>query len=196
MAHRVATEFVNVNLTVPTAEMPRLVRLCELQQLRLQVFVLDGGNQEVALEDSESGESVRMTFEFADNEYRCRLTCRIVKPRLTNVIRKMVQMFRGDAVVNRIYAGFTMVYHYRKGAVVRIAECKNGSVRTVYEHRDPIGKLEAKFQLRTVEDEIDRLKQSVNELLDQRNMVSDRVQIDEIDKALRLHSRMLFILEA
>lgn len=196
MAHRVATEFVNVNLTVPAAEMPRLVRLFELQQLRLQVFVLDGGNQEVALEDSESGESVRMTFEFAENLYRCRLTCRIVKPRLTNAIRKMVQMYRGDAVVNRIYAGFTMVYHYRNGSVVRIAECKKGSVRSVYERRDLIGKLEAKFQLRTVEDEIDRLKQSVNELLDRRNLVDDRVQIDEIDRRLQHHSRMLFILEA
>src|SRR5690606_37661976 len=118
MAHRVATEYVNVNLVVPAADLPRLIGLCETQQLKLQVFVLDNGNQEFAIEDSASGETVRLTFERLNGDYRCRLTCRVVQPKLTNALRKMVQLYRGDAVVNRIYVGFTMVYHYRHGSVV------------------------------------------------------------------------------
>jgi hypothetical protein len=51
MAQRVATEYVNASLTLTEAEMPKLISLCEIQQLRLQVFVLDNGNQEVVLEE-------------------------------------------------------------------------------------------------------------------------------------------------
>lgn len=196
MAHRVATEYVNVNLTVPAADLPRLIGLCETQQLKLQVFVLENGNQEFAIEDGASGESVRMTFERSNGDYRCRLTCRVVQPKLTNAIRKMVQIYRGDAVVNRIYAGFTMVYHYRRGSVVRIAECKDGAVRTVFEHRDSIGLLEAQFKLLSVEEEIDRLKHAVNDLLDQRNSLGNAAPADEIDERLRHYSRLLFALEA
>ncbi len=196
MAHRVATEYVNVNLTVPEADMPRLIGLCESQQLKLQVFVLENGNQDFAIEDGASGESVRMTFERSNGDYRCRLTCRVVQPKLTNALRRMVQIYRGDAVVNRIYAGFTMVYHYRRGSVVRIAECKDGAVRTVFEHRDSVGLLEAQFNLRSVEEEIAHLKQSVNELLDRRNSLIDSSATDEIDERLKLHSRLLFALEA
>src|SRR5690606_35081419 len=140
--------------------------------------------------------TVRLTFERLNGDYRCRLTCRVVQPKLTNALRKMVQLYRGDAVVNRIYAGFTMVYHYRQGSVVRIAECKDGAVRTVYEHRDALGSLEAQFKLRSVEEEIERLKLAVNDLLDQRNSLQQAAPTGEIDERLRQLSRLLFALEA
>ncbi|MBW5447836.1 non-ribosomal peptide synthetase module [Cohnella sp. CFH 77786] len=196
MAHRVATEYVNAILTVPETEMPRLLALCGAQQLRLQVFVLDGGNQEVVLEDDAGGESIRLTFERSEGNFRCRLTCRVVRPTLTNALRKMVSAFKGDAVVNRIYEGFTMVYHYVQGAVVRIAECRGSMVRTVFEYRDMLGRMEAQFQLCSVEEEIARLRQSVNDLLDRRNRASDPACVSEIDERLKYHSRLLFILEA
>ena len=196
MAQRVATEYVNVNLTVPTAEMPQLIAICGAGQLRLQVFVLDNGNQEVVLEDAAGGESVRMTFERSEGNYRCRLNCRVVQPKLTNALRKMVSVFKGDAVVNRIYVGFTMVYHYMQGAVVRIAECKDGQIRTVYEYRDSLGRMEAQFKLCSVEEEIGRIKQSVNELLDRRNRTAEAEEVCEIDERLKYHSRLLFVLEA
>ncbi|WP_123041312.1 non-ribosomal peptide synthetase module [Cohnella candidum] len=196
MAQRVATEYVNANLTVPETDMPRLLALCGAQQLRLQVFVLENGNQEVVLEDDAGGESIRLTFERSEGNYRCRLTCRVVQPKLTNVLRKMVSAFKGDAVVNRIYEGFTMVYHYMQGAVIRIAECKGNAVRTVFEYRDTLGRMEAQFQLCSVEEEIGRLKQSVNELLDRRNRAADPGSIREIDERLKYHSRLLFVLEA
>jgi len=196
MAQRVATEYVNASFTLPESEMPRLISLCQLQQLKMQVFVLDNGNQEVVLGDDAGGETIRLTFERMNGQYRCVLTCRVVQPNLNNALRKLVSSFKGDAVVNRIYPGFTMVYHYIRGAVVRIVECSGNNVRTVFEHRDTVGALEAQFKLISVEGEIERLRGAVNELLDIRNQTQDARQIADIDEKLKYHSRMLFALEA
>lgn len=196
MASRIATEYVNASLTLPEAEMRKWLDFCGTHELRMQVFVLDNGNQEVVLEDVAGGESVRLTFQHAEGSYRCSLTCRVVQPRLTRTLREMISRFKGDAVVNRIYAGFTMVYHYLQGRVVRIVECKKNQVRTVYEYRDPLRRLEAQFKLCSVEEEIGRLKESVNDLLDRRNAADNPAVLKEIDESLKYHSRMLFILEA
>lgn len=196
MAHRVATEYVNASLTLTEAEMPRLLTLCEIQQLKLQVFVLDNGNQEVVLEEDAGGESIRLSFERMNGEYRCELTCRIVQPKLTTTLRKLVSSFKGNAVVNRIYPTYTMVYHYIRGSVVLIVEHNATHQRTVFEHRDTVGKLENQFQLCSVEEEINRIRSSVNELLDIRNQLKDPGQIAEIDLSLKYHSRLLFSLEA
>lgn len=196
MAHRVATEYVNASLTLTEAEMPRLISLCETQQLRLQVFILDNGTQEVVLEDDAGGESIHLTFERSDGEYRCVLTCRVVQLKLTNTLRKLVSSFKGDAVVNRIYPSYTMVYHYIRGAVVRIVESNGIHLRVVFEHRDTLGFMENQFNLCSVEEEINRLRGSVNELLDMRNQMRDPQTIAEIDQSLEYHSRMLFTLEA
>ncbi|WP_373231402.1 non-ribosomal peptide synthetase module [Cohnella sp.] len=196
MAHRVATEYVNASLTLTEAEMPRLITLCEIQQLKLQVFVLDNGNQEVVLEEDAGGESIRLTFERINEEYRCTLTCRVVQPKLTNTLRKLVSFFKGDAIVNRIYPSYTMVYHYIRGAVVLIVENNGTQTRTVFEHKDTLGRMESQFNLCSVEEEINRLRGSVNELLDIRNQLKDPEQIAEIDLSLKYHSRLLFTLEA
>jgi hypothetical protein len=196
MAQRVATEYVNACLSLTEAEMPRLISLCEIQQLKLQVFILDNGNQEVVLEDDTGGESIRLTFERANGEYRCVLTCRVVQPILTNTLRKLVASFKGDAVVNRIYPAYTMVYHYIRGAVVRIVESNGTLLRTVFEQRDTLGRLESQFHLCSVEEEISRLRGSVNELLDIRNETKEPQWIAEIDQRLKYHSRLLFALEA
>jgi hypothetical protein len=196
MAHRVATEYVNASLTMTEAEMPRLISLCETQQLKLQVFVLDNGNQEVVLEEDAGGESIHLTFERSNGEYRCVLTCRVVQPKLTNTLRKLVSSFKGDAVVNRIYPTYTMVYHYIRGAVVRIVERNGVHLHVVFEHKDTFGLMENQFNLYSVEDEISQLRGSVNELLDMRNQMRDPQTIAEIDQSLKYHSRLLFALEA
>jgi len=196
MAERVATEYVNASLTVTEAEMPLLFNLCETQQLRLQVFVLDNGNQEIVLEDRSGGEAIRLTFERDGRGYRCVLSCRVVKPSLTNALRKLVSTFRGDAVVNRIYPTFTMIYHYLQGKVIRIVENKGGELRTIFEQRDTLGWLEAQFHRRAVEEEIGILRAAVNEWLDKRNQTVAPEEIAEIDERLKHHSRLLFALEA
>ncbi|XID93592.1 non-ribosomal peptide synthetase module [Paenibacillaceae bacterium WGS1546] len=196
MAQRVATEYVNASLSVTEAEMPKLLALCEVQQLRLQVFVLDNGNQEIVLADDVGGESIRLTFERVDGSYRCALTCRVVHPRLTNALRKLVSSFKGDAVVNRIYRDFTMIYHYIQGQVARIVESDGTSLKTVFERGNELGELETLFNRLSVEDEIRRLRGSVNELLDLRNQTKEPELIAEIDQKLKYHSRLLFVLEA
>lgn len=195
MAQRVATEYVNANIALPESEMPRLISICELQQLKMQVFVLENANQQVVLEDA-GGETIRLTFENANGQLRCSLTCRVVQSKLTNALRKIVSTFKGDAVVNRIYPGFTMVYHYKRGAVVRIDEATGSTLKTVFEHHEPVGVMEARFKLATVEDEIARLRETVNELLDVRNQTRDARQVAEIDDKLKQVGRRLFALEA
>lgn len=196
MAHRVATEYVNASITLTEAEMPTLLSLCETQLLKLQVFVLDNGNQEIVLEDDTGKETIRLSFERVSGRYRCVLSCRIVQPKLTNALRKIVSVFKGDAVVNRIYEGFTMVYHYMAGAVIRIVECKGADCRTVFEYTDALGLLEQRFKLHTVEEEIFKIRAAVNDLLDRRNRAGSTESVREIDECLKYHSRLLFALEA
>ncbi|WP_235427037.1 non-ribosomal peptide synthetase module [Cohnella kolymensis] len=148
------------------------------------------------LEDESGGEAIRLTFERMNGQYRCSLTCRVVHLKLTDTLRKLVAGFKGDAVVNRIYPGFTMVYHYVNGSVSRIVEANGNNIRTVFEHRDTLGRLEAQFNLCSVEEEIQRLQGSVNELLDIRNKTKDPLHISDIDQRLKYHSRTLFALEA
>lgn len=196
MAIRIATEYVHASLTLPEAEWTRWMDFCAARQLKPQVFVLENGSQEVVLEDVAGGESVRLMFEHHNGSYRCALRCRVKQPRLTQTLREMISRFKGDALVNRIYAGFTMVYHYQSGAVVRIEESRAGEIRTVYERRHRLSRLEARFRLCTVEEEIGKLKHSVNELLDRRNQADEPAVLEEIDENLRACSRRLFILEA
>lgn len=196
MAQRVATEYVNASFKVTEAEMPLLMSLCEAQQLRLQVFVLDNGNHEIVLQDETGGEAIRLSFERTDSHYVCVLSCRVVQQKLTNVLRKLIATYQGDAVVNRIYQGFTMVYHYLEGKVIRIVEVKGDQHKTVFEHRDTLGRMEAQFRRQTVEEEINILRRAVNELLDLRNQTSVQAEIADIDERLNHHSRLLFALEA
>lgn len=196
MAQRVATEYVNASFKVTEAEMPILMSLCEAQQLRLQVFVLDNGNHEVVLQDEAGGEAIRLNFERTNGHYVCVLSCRVVRQKLTNVLRNLIATFKGDAVVNRIYQGFTMVYHYLEGKVIRIVESKGDQHKTVFEHRDTLGRMEAQFKRQTVEAEIGILRRAVNELLDLRNQASAVSEIADIDERLKHHSRLLFALEA
>ncbi|WEK55338.1 MAG: non-ribosomal peptide synthetase module [Candidatus Cohnella colombiensis] len=196
MAQRVATEYVNASMTLTEAEMPRLISLCGTQQVKLQVFVLDNGNQEIVLEEDVGGEFIRLSFERMNGQYHCELSCRVVQPKLTNTLRKLVSSFKGDAVVNRIYNGFTMIYHYAQGAVIRIIESIEDRERIVFEHRDTVGLLEAQFKKNAVEHEIVHLRGAVNELLDIRNQTKDPQQLMEIDRHLANHSQKLFALEA
>ena len=197
MASRIATEYVLASLTLPEAAWSGWMDFCAARQLRPQVFVLDNGNQEVVLEDVAGGESVRWTFQQEGGTYRCSMTGRVMRPNLTRTLHEMISTFKGDAVVNRIYKGFTMVYHYREGLVARIAECRDGRViRIVYERRHRLSSLEERFRLQAVEEEIGRLKATVNELLDRRNRTAEPAALNEIDESLRAVSRKLFILEA
>ncbi|GKU75740.1 non-ribosomal peptide synthetase module [Paenibacillus sp. L3-i20] len=196
MAKRLATEYVNAKLQLKHEEMARFITFMEDQQLRLQVLVLDNGNQELVLQDVAGREEVRLTFERQQDYYVCELSCRLVEPRLTNAMRKAVSAYRGNAIVNRIYSHYTMIYYYRNGAVHKIVESIASGERVVFEHKDTLGQLERVFNSRLVEREIGLINGAVNELLDLRNQTIDRAEIAEIDGRLKELTHKLFVLEA
>ncbi|SEM66561.1 non-ribosomal peptide synthetase module [Paenibacillus sp. OV219] len=196
MAQRIATEYVNASLQLTAEEMAGFVRFFEDQHIKQQVRVLENGNHEVVLEDDAGQEEVRLTFEREQDQFVCALTCRIMHPKLTNAMRKAVSVFRGDAVVNRIYPNYMMTYHYTEGTVRKIVEIRGGESRVVFEFKDTIGQLEAAFRIMDVEKEIEVVRGGINQLLDLRNQCKDREQIAIIDERLAQYSRNLFKLEA
>jgi len=196
MAQRIATEYVKASLQLTSDEMAGFVRFFEEQHVRQQVRVLDNGNHEMVLEDDAGREEVRLIFERQQDRYVCVLSCRLIYPKLTNAMRKAVSTFHGDAIVNRIYPSYTMIYEYEQGAVHKITEHSKGEARVVFEYKDTLGKLEAQFQSNMIEQSIDNLQSTINELLDLRNQCTDRNQIDLIDERLKQYTHQLFVLEA
>jgi hypothetical protein len=196
MAQRLATEYVKACLQLTAEELAMFVRVIGEQNLRLQTLVLDNGNHELALEDVAEREEVRLTFERQNDLFVCVLSCRLVHPKLTNAMRKAVSMFKGDAIVNRIYPTYTMVYDYRKGAVYSITEISKGETRVVFQFKDTLGEMERQFTDREIEQQIERVQSAVNELLDLRNQSRNTAEIGLIDNRLKEQTRMLFMLEA
>jgi hypothetical protein len=196
MAKRLATEYVNARLQLTADDLDRFVRFVGGQNIRIRVRVVGRGNQEMALVDEASGEEVSLTFEQRGDRFVCELSCRLVHPKLTNAMRKAVAAFRGDAVVNRIYQGFTMTYYYKRGAVHKIVEHGRDGVRVVFERRDTLGELESLYVSRRVELEIERIQDAIDELLDLRNQCTSPDEKRAVDERLRRYTKQLFILEA
>lgn len=195
MAKRLATEYVNAKLQLSHDEMSKFILFMEEQQLQLQVMVLDNGNQELVLHDTAGREEVRLSFERMKHAYVCELSCRLVKPKLTNVMRKTVSTFKGNATVNRIYSHYTMIYHYINGSVRKIIESSSTGERIIFEHKDTAAQLERIFQSRLVEREIRLVHAAINELLDLRNQTKQKTEIAEIDNRLAELTKKLFVLE-
>ena len=196
MAQRLATEYVKGRLQLTSDEMNQFIRFFGDQHVRLGVRVLEGGNQELVLEDVAGGEEVHLTFERQKDLYVGVLTCRLLKPKLTNAMRKAVSMFKGDAIVHRIYPTYTMVYHYVGGTVKKIIEQSSGRSRLIFEWKDTLGQLERQFNSRLVEQEIRMAQNAINELLDLRNQCASAAEIESIDARLSELTHKLFVLEA
>jgi len=200
MPQRAATEYVYARLSLVKADMPRFAALCDALRVRIKVCVLDNGNQELVLSDEIGGESVRLTLVDNDDRYTCLLSCRITRPGLAQALNRALAAFRGDAMVNRIYRGFVITYHYLDGKVARIVEKREGEPSIIFERRlpgqPPADSLEALFRMRTVEERIAGLRREVDELLDRRNRAADAADIAAIDLSLKERSLRLFALEA
>ncbi|UUZ84383.1 hypothetical protein LJK88_12175 [Paenibacillus sp. P26] len=180
MANRLATEYVKTCLQLTEAEMGMFIQMFVDHEASLQVKVLENGSQEVVLLD-DADQEVVLSFEKEFDLYVCRGTCRITNRNLVNLMRKAVSVFKGDAVVHRIYPSYTMEYTYKQGAVMRIVEKTATSEKIVYEYKDTIGQMEQLFRSKAVETEIQTIKGQINGLLDLRNQLEDpgiREQID------------------
>ncbi|WP_213525265.1 non-ribosomal peptide synthetase module [Paenibacillus sp. J31TS4] len=196
MAQRLATEYVKTCLELSEAEMSEFIRLFRDHKATLQVMVLENGSQNVVLLDDATGEEVVLTFERKPNGYTCIGSCKLCSPNLANLMRKAVSKFKGNAVVNRVYSGYTMVYYYERGVVVKIVERRGTHQKVIYEHRDTLGTLERLFEKKEVEREIAGLYRDVNHLLDLRNESPEPAVREQIDTKLRALSHRLFVLEA
>ncbi|MCR8644183.1 non-ribosomal peptide synthetase module [Paenibacillus sp. N1-5-1-14] len=195
MAIRLATEYVKACLHVTEVELSKLVSAFAEQGVKFHVHVLDNGNQEVGFEDG-NGQEILLSFEKKAGVYECQGTPIIYDVRLANVMRKVICQFKGDAIVNRIYTGYTMVYHYERGSVVKIEEVKNGIHKLIYEHKDTLGQLEQLFNQQSIEEEITMIHSQINHLLEMRFDMKDPVIQHEIDGRLKRLTNRLFVLEA
>lgn len=193
MARRLATEYVKASLQLTEAQLTRFLQSLALYSVGVKV--LENGNQEVVLEDGQ-GDEITFLFEKQGNRYVCVTSCRLVHPKLTQVMHKLVATFRGEAVVNRIFSGFTMTYYYEDGAVRKIEERKQQESRIIYEHKDTVRDLQKMFQKNGVELRIDSLQKQVNMLLDERNQADSTELLQHIDAHLSRLAHQLFILEA
>lgn len=195
MAQRLATEYVKATLKLSETQMKQFLQMAEDGQVHSRVKVLGNGGQEVVLED-HAGEEVHFPFDRREGFYVCELSCRLVNLHLANLVRRLFLSFKGDGIVNRVYAGFTMSYVYLKGSVRKIVEVKENQSQTVYQYKNTLQEMEDVFRMRKIEQQITKVKRSVNGLLDLRNATCSQEEIAKIDEQLRTHTVTLFALEA
>ncbi|WP_454192318.1 non-ribosomal peptide synthetase module [Paenibacillus sp. Marseille-Q7038] len=195
MAQRLATEYVKATLKLSETQMKQFLQMAEDGHVHSRVKVLGNGGQEIVLED-HAGEEVHFPFDRREGFYVCELSCRLVNVHLTNLVRKLFLCFKGEGIVNRVYAGFTMSYVYSKGSVRKIVEVRENQSQTVYQYKNTLQEMEDVFRMRNVEQQITKVKRSVNELLDLRNRTYNQEEIAKIDEQLRTHTFTLFALEA
>jgi hypothetical protein len=195
MAQRLATEYVKTCLQLTEAGMFKFFQMFADHHVTLQVKVLENGNQEVVFQDGE-GQEIVLSFEQKSGLYECTGSCRLSNTLLANLMRKAVSEFKGSAIVNRIYPGYTMVYYYERGSVVKIVEMKGQLTTVIYEHKDTLGQMELLFHKKEVEHEIETTYDQINYLLDLRNSLSDQETKHQIDARLSELTHRLFVLEA
>lgn len=195
MAQRLATEYVKASLTLTETEMTQLERMLRDQGIVFRVKVLDNGNQQLVFHE-DSGAEVIISFEHRAGIYVSEGSYRLNTMPLANLMRKAVSAFKGNAIVNRIYSNFTMVYYYERGTVVKIVEMNEEYQKTIYEYKNTVGRLEQLFNDQQIEYEILSVRNEINQLLDQRNFTFEVFERSEIDKMLTELTYRLFVLEA
>lgn len=193
MAHRLATEYVKAHIALSKGELDQFIETC-IQQYR--EVKLESQQDRTVIHFDDNGSEVTLTFVKEGDQFVCKDSYRIHNLGLANMMRKMMTTFKGDAVVNRIYSNFVMVYYYNHGSVVRIKEIKDEHERLVYEYKDHALQLQRLFDQNGAEQEIEAIQGRINQLLDERNSANQMKNRKRIDEQLAELSRKLFVLEA
>lgn len=196
MAKRLATHFVKTCLQLSEAELLEFVKAWSEQHVASKIKVLENGNQEIVFFDKATGEEVVVTFERKSDRFVMSENLQVHSSKLAELLRKAVVRYKGNATVYRVYAGFTVVYLYEKGTVIKISETTKNRTRVIFEYRSKVEKLEQIYQADLVEKQIKSLKQRVDALLDRRLQVQEAAEILGIDQELSQLSSQLFALEA
>jgi hypothetical protein len=195
MAQRLETYYVKACLELTEAEMESFIQLLTEHQASIQVKVLEDGHHEV-LFLNESEEDNVLSFERKFGNYVSLGSFRLTNPNVANVMRQVVSLFKGNAVVERIYPDYTMIYEYEHGSVVKISEMKNGKERSVYSYANKLGQIETQFRRMNAEYEIVSIQREIDQLLDLRNVTLVQAEQNQIDEQLYRLSHKLFVLEA
>ncbi|RUT27785.1 non-ribosomal peptide synthetase module [Paenibacillus zeisoli] len=195
MAQRLATEYIKASLRLTEVQMAEFIHRIDDPHVRQRIKVLDGGGQEVVLEDDQ-GEELHLPFDRKDGYYICEASFRLINPPITNVMRRLFAAYKGSGIVNRIYNGFVVMYQYEDGQVRRITEHNGDTYKLVYEYKNTVEELQRLFRSTEVEMEIGRIHRLINDLLDHRLALKDEQLITHIDEELRQYTRRLFVLEA
>ena len=195
MAQRLATEYVKASLALTETEMTQLERMLMDQGIEFRVKVLDNGNQQLVFHEG-SGAEVIISFEHRAGIYVSEGSYRLNTMPLANIMRRAVSAFKGNAIVNRIYSNFTMVYYYERGIVVKIVEMNEQYQKTIYEYKNTAGRLEQLFNDQQIEYEIMMVRDRINQLLDERIHTVHTTERSQIDTRLTELTYQLFVLEA
>lgn len=194
MTQRYATAYVNASLALTETELARMekwfakhgtanVRKQDAASRKL-VFRLDGGETLVLDFRRKAGLFV------SEGSYRLRTLP------MADLMRKAVWLFRGDAIVNRIYAHFTMTTMYERGSVVKIIASSGRSQRVLYDYHNLQGRFKEWYGNNRIEREIEEAREAIDALLDRRLRAGGAKEAAAIDRELEIWSRRLFVLEA
>jgi hypothetical protein len=193
MAQRLATEYVKAFLKLSKGQLDQFIKMFVEHHNEL---VIEEKPNLIDLIFQDDGAKVTLSFKKEGSYYVCRHSYRIQNHALANLMRKVMSTFKGDAIVNRIYSNYVMVYYYNHGSVVRITEVKDSSERLVYEYKNSALQLQNLFEQMEVEQEIDSIQEEINRLLEQRYHTDQKEDQLKIDQRLRNLSHQLFVLEA
>lgn len=194
MAHRLATEYVKAQIKLSKNQLDQFIQMVSEHYAEFKIKQIS--NEEIHMILNDEGSEIVLMFIKHHDKYICQDSYRIRNHQLANMMRKVMLTFKGDAIVNRIYSNFTMVYYYNHGSVVRIKEIKDKNVRLVYEFKNTALQLQTLFEQREVEDTIETVKLKINQLLDDRIKAHNLDDCEQIDQMLKDLSHQLFVLEA
>lgn len=195
MAQRLATEYVKACMTLTEDELASFRRWMEDQGVQHRVLVTDHGCQQLEFHHA-SGEDFVIRFQRRGRHWISEGSYRLGTLQLANIMRQAISLFKGDAIVNRIYSNFTMVYYYERGTVVKIVELGEHGQKTIYEFKSMLGRLEQLYNNKQTESEIVLVKDQVNRLLDERNRADSEEKLQQVDNRLSELTHRLFVLEA
>lgn len=198
MAQRLATNYANANFTVNEQELDQFVMLFVNEMIDVKVKVTDSGDRDIVIENQNG--DIELFFRRSGNRYSCVSSYVIQDLALANAMRKAMKTFRGNGIVHRIYEGFTMVYHYDDGAVVRIVELSDKGAEPIYESaaaQKQVQQLETLFHRNDAEQEIAWVREQTDRLLDLRNWLKTAApeRLAVVDEQLTALSHRLFVLE-
>lgn len=219
MGRRIATEFETIRLTLGGAEVESLLKRLREANIPLYEHVLKNGDVEVGYSALHNAFYLRLIQErYAADEggerygsgedgrephasvqattrFRAVGAGQFTDPEVAEVIRRIIAEFRGEALMKRVYRGFSVLYTYVEGRVVRIVERTSYGERVIYERAES-GRVtfDPSSEDLSLAAEVALLKAEIDRLLDVRNAAKPS-DIPAVDAALKALARRLMALE-